>query len=99
MKRGLSLAGLLFLSGCAAPPLTADITFLTRAGCAATQTMLANLTQAVGTLARAPKVTIVDLDALKRSDVRRGYPTPTLLVNNVDAFGLPQPTPPIPDPT
>ena len=99
MKRGLAAIWLLTFTGCAAPPVTTDLTFLTREGCVATQTMLANARQALGTMADAQPLQVVDLDALPRDDIRRGYPTPTLLVNNVDAFGLPQPTPPIPDPT
>lgn len=89
----------MILAGCAAPPMTTELTFLTREGCAATQTMLANLKQALGAAPSAPQLQVVDLDTLPREDVRRGYPTPTLPVNNVDAFGLPQPSPPIPEPT
>ena len=99
MKRRFALAGLLTLLGCGAPRVPAEVTFLTREGCAATETMLANLKQAIGTIAPAPQLTIVDLDSLRKDDVRRGYPTPTLLVDNVDAFGLPRPRPPLPDPT
>lgn len=79
--------------------MTTELTFLAREGCAATQTMLTNVRQALGAMPDTPQLQVVDLDTLPRKDVRRGYPTPTLLVNNVDAFGLSQPTPPIPEPT
>lgn len=36
----------------------------------------------------------VDQESLPESDVRRGYPTPTALVNGRDLFGLPVPTTP-----
>ena len=90
---------LVLVAGCAGPPVTTELTFLTREGCAATQAMLANVRQALGAMPDAPQLQVVDLDTLPREDIRRGYSTPTLLVNNEDAFGLPQPTPPIPDPT
>jgi hypothetical protein len=79
--------------------MTTELTFLTREGCAATQTMLANVRHALGAMPDAPQLQVIDLDTLPRDDVRRGYPTPTLLVDHLDAFGLPHPTPPIPEPT
>jgi len=36
---------------------------------------------------------------LPADDIRRGYPTPTLLFANRDVFGLAVPTPPLPQPT
>lgn len=76
-----------------------ELTFLTREGCAATQAMLMNAKEALGAMTDPPPMRVVDLDSLAGDDIRRGYPTPTLLVNGADAFGLPRPTPPVPDPT
>ncbi len=33
----------------------------------------------------------IDQEALPHGDIRRGYPTPTILVNGRDLFGLPEP--------
>jgi hypothetical protein len=40
------------------------------------------------------RVLYVDQESLPQDDVRRGYPTPTALVNGRDLFGLPVPTSP-----
>lgn len=40
------------------------------------------------------KVVYIDQEALPISDLRRGYPTPTALVNGDDLFGLPRPASP-----
>jgi hypothetical protein len=42
---------------------------------------------------------VVDLDTLAKTDARSGYPTPTLLYRNRDVFGMPEPTPPVPEPS
>ena len=42
---------------------------------------------------------IIDQETLPADDVRRGYPTPTILVRGADLFGLPEPEPPFPAPT
>lgn len=41
-----------------------------------------------------PRLVVVPIDqeTLGEDDLRRGYPTPTALVNGDDLFGLPQPT-------
>lgn len=39
-------------------------------------------------------VVYIDQESLPPSDLRRGYPTPTALVNGNDLFGLPRPTAP-----
>ena len=89
------------LAGCAegpSPPMI-DLVFLTREGCVNTDRMRANLDQALRTFPAAPAVRVVDQDSLHATDLRRGYPTPTLLANNVDLFGFPEPKPPLPEPT
>src|SRR5690606_39363169 len=40
------------------------------------------------------QVVYVDQESLPENDIRRGYPTPTALVNGRDLFGLPVPTAP-----
>jgi hypothetical protein len=40
------------------------------------------------------RVVYIDQESLPESDLRRGYPTPTALVDNEDLFGLPRPTSP-----
>jgi hypothetical protein len=42
---------------------------------------------------------VVDQDTLPEADVRRGYPTPTLLYQDRDVFGMAVPRLPLPDPT
>ena len=82
--------------------IVGEVMLLTRDGCANTEVLRGNLDAA---LASAPSgspqvtVTVVDLDTLPETDVRRGYPTPTLLYANRDVFELPEPRPPLPQPT
>lgn len=75
------------------------LVLLTRTGCVDTDTMRANLETVARTLTPPAEFTVVDLDTLAADDVRRGYPTPTLLFNNRDVFGLSEPKPPLPQPT
>ena len=42
---------------------------------------------------------VVDQDTLPETDVRRGYPTPTLLYADRDIFGMSVPKPPLPGQT
>jgi hypothetical protein len=94
------MAGVLLMAACAGTPAVDNgIVLLTRAGCADTDVMRANLAAAAGALSPTAAFTVVDLDTLPADDIRRGYPTPTLLVANRDAFGLPVPKPPLPSPT
>jgi hypothetical protein len=73
------------------------LVFLTRGGCANTTVMRRNLDEAVKSFAFTYEV--VDQDTLAAADLRRGYPTPTLLYLNRDVFGMSAPKPPLPDPT
>ena len=91
---------LLALPCCAErPPVVKPIEFLTRSGCVQTKLMQARLDEAIKASARALTYTVVDLDTLPASDVRKAYPTPTVLVGSVDLFGMPEPSPPYPGPT
>jgi hypothetical protein len=64
-----------------------------------TTVMRRNLDEALKTLGFAASYEVVDQDTLPESDVRRGYPTPTLLYADRDIFGMSVPKPPLPDPT
>ena len=63
-------------------------------GCPNTPAMFASAKAAVAQLGWKTRVVYVDQPALAADDLRRGYPTPTLLVNGRDLFGLPRPTKP-----
>ena len=78
---------------------TKGLVFLTRGGCVNTTAMRRNLDEALKALGLAARYEVVDQDTLAESDVRRGYPTPTLLYADRDIFGMSVPRPPLPDPT
>lgn len=75
------------------------LAFLTRSGCANTAVLRANLDEALRTLGPDARYDVIDLDTLPETDPRRGYPTPTVLRDGRDLFGLPEPRPPFPDPS
>jgi len=75
------------------------LVFLTREGCVNTTTMRTRLDEALARLGGPMTYAVIDADTLADSDVRRGYGTPTVLYDNRDLFGMPEPTPPIPSPT
>jgi hypothetical protein len=88
------------LAACAGrPPSTEGLVLLTRDGCVNTETLRANLDEALASFPQPPTYEVIDLDAVAASDVRRGYPTPTLLYASRDVFGMPAPQPPLPEPT
>ena len=64
-----------------------------------TTVMRRNLDEALKALGLAAGYEVVDQDTLPETDVRRGYPTPTLLYADRDIFGMSVPKPPLPDPT
>ncbi|MFM9994817.1 MAG: hypothetical protein ACKVU4_03335 [Phycisphaerales bacterium] len=90
--------------GAAANPPTIEL--LGFPGCPNTPTVRANLKAALESLGSgkggggggngdaAWTFTDVNQEALAADDLRRGYPTPTILVNGRDLFGLPEPTTP-----
>ncbi len=65
-------------------------------GCPNTPKFRERVTEAAQAFApiRSIMVEYVDQEALPEDDVRRGYPTPTALVEGQDLFGLPAPTSP-----
>jgi hypothetical protein len=94
------MVGVLVMSACSGSSTPDDgIVLLTRGGCVDTETMRANLKIAVRELTPPAALTVVDLDTLPTDDIRRGYPTPTLLFANRDVFGLAVPKPPLPQRT
>lgn len=75
------------------------IEFLTREGCVQTKMMRGHLDEAIQGLGKPLTYTVVDLDTIPSTDVRKGYPTPTVLYGGVDLFGMEEPKPPYPEPT
>lgn len=84
---GVLLAG---VSGAAQSP---RMEFLTRDGCVQTDRMRANLDAALKRLDRPTAYPVTDADTLDAKDAKRGYGTPTVLVNGADLFGMPTPEP------
>jgi hypothetical protein len=77
-------------------PSVKDVVFLTRAGCVNTDTMRANLDQALRALRLPVDYQFIDADTLSDADPRGGYGTPTVLSRGKDLFGMEEP--PIPHP-
>jgi hypothetical protein len=63
------------------------------ASCPDSPAFLERVQVAAGQIAGV-RVVYIDQESLPESDLRRGYPTPTALVDNDDLFGLPRPTSP-----
>ena len=76
-----------------------ELVFLTRDGCVNTPDMLNNVDDALRALDLALDYPVIDLATLPANDPRLGYPTPTVLVHNHDLYGMPEPTPPFPEPS
>lgn len=89
----LALA-VLMAAGDAPASLKADLTFLTRNGCVNTRDMVNNLNDALTALHWPKDYAFIDIGSLPKSDARTGYPTPTLLWEGKDIFGMPAPKPP-----
>jgi hypothetical protein len=101
MRRTASVALLAtLLTSCGASPVdTTKLVLLTRGECVNTPTMRANLDAALTSMSLPNNYQFINIDTLDKSDERTGYPTPTLLFNGRDLFGLDVPTPPYPEPT
>ena len=76
-----------------------QLTFLTREGCVNTPDLVLNLDDALIKLSWRRNYQYIDIGTLPKTDVRTGYPTPTVLWQGRDIFGLPAPKPPYPTPT
>ena len=104
LVQAFALLVLMALAGCASKSApvgkeAGSLVLLTRGGCVFTTTMRANLDAALKSMNRAGDYQFIDLDTLPKTDARTGYPTPTLLLDDVDLFGMPQPVAPFPEPT
>lgn len=101
MRLSAAIIGMVVaLAGCAGPtPMSQPIEFLTRSGCVQTKIMRDRTEAAIEELALPNAYTVVDLDTLPATDVRKAYPTPTVLIGGVDLFGMEPPRPPYPEPT
>jgi hypothetical protein len=71
-----------------------ELVFLTRDGCVNTPDMMANMDDALSALKLPHDMPVVNIGTLPATDVRTGYPTPTVLYRGVDLFGMPEPKPP-----
>lgn len=80
------------------PPGPIHLVFLTREGCANTPVLLANLKAVAESFDLPVDYEVLDQGTLSPTDGRVGYPTPTILYDNRDLFGLPKPEPPFPAP-
>ena len=76
------------------PASLKGLTFLTRDGCVNTPDMVNNLDDALKSLGWRTDYQYINIGKLKTTDVRTGYPTPTLLYKGKDLFGMPVPQPP-----
>ena len=97
-----ALLGLLLmtLTSCAeTSPTMKSVEFLTREGCVQTAMMRERLDLAIKAVGTPITYAVVDLDNLPATDVRKAYPTPTVLVGGADMFGMAEPAPPYPEPT
>ena len=83
----------------AAPTASVSIEMLTREGCINSPVMLRHLRKAIGMTDARNDLKIVDQSVLLADDPRRGYATPTVLINGVDPFGQPEPVLPFPPPS
>ena len=69
------------------------IEFLGTGSCANSPVMEKNLQEALTLKGLAATYNFIDIKELPESDYRRGYGTPTVLVNGMDIFGAPRPLP------
>ena len=72
---------------------TARVEFLTREGCANTPAMWRNLLAALREVGAAEGVVKIDAGSLPAADTRRGFGTPTVLVEGRELMGLANPEP------
>ena len=76
-----------------------SIEFLGRHSCSHSPTMEKNFVSALKKVGIENKYKYIDLASLPVDDFRRGYGTPTVLINGVDLFGMPRPMPTTAAPT
>lgn len=73
--------------------------FLTRDGCRNTPQLLENLKAAFSEGKVPAQLTLVHQGTLPPDDPRKGYPTPTILMDGRGIFGLTAPQQPFPEPS
>ena len=96
------LGGFVALAACVTKPPLHDghpLVFLTRDGCVQTEQMRERLDAALAEAGWPPEYQVVTLASLAPDNPRRGYPTPTVLYEGRDLYGMPVPVPPYPEPT
>ena len=76
-----------------------ELTFITRDECVNSPDMFNNVDDALRGLGLALDYQVVNLGKLPKTDSRTGYPTPTVLFRGHDLFGMPEPSPPYPEPS
>jgi hypothetical protein len=81
------------------PASVKELTFLTRDGCVNTPDLLTNLDDALKALGWPTDYQYINIGKLPSTDVRTGYPTPTLLYKGKVIFGMPAPQPPYDTPS
>ena len=69
------------------------IQFLGRSDCIHSPKMEKNLVSALKATGLEQKYKYIDLASLPSEDYRRGYGTPTVLINGEDLYGMPKPKP------
>ena len=75
------------------------IEFLGRSDCPHSPAMEKNLLSALENTDIEVKYKYIDLVSLPTNDYRRGYGTPTVLINGEDLFGIAKPMPTVAAPT
>ena len=73
--------------------ISKGIEFLGRSDCIHSPKMEKNLVDALETSGLEKKYKYIDLASLPAEDYRRGYGTPTVLINGDDLYGMPKPKP------
>src|SRR5262249_17381224 len=68
-----------------------NLVFLTREGCPDSQQLRSNLDAALVALHVSPDYQVFNVASLPATDARGAYPTPTVLYQNRDLFGVPEP--------
>jgi hypothetical protein len=69
------------------------IDFLGRSDCPKSPAMEKNLNAALKASNTALQYNFIDMASLPRDDYRRGYGTPTVLIDGEDLLGMPKPKP------
>lgn len=73
--------------------LSINIDFLGGSNCPKSPAMEKNLDSALENIKIKKQYNFIDLASLPTNDYRRGYGTPTVLINGEDLFGMPRPKP------